>query len=73
MKNKKEYCEVLFKEWKKLNEKKSRAQRITTEDKYKEQLGILDKESKKVNFLEKKLKSECLDYLSPTERNELER
>ena len=73
MENKKEYCGKLFKEWRELNEKMGRAQKITTEDQYKEQPGLSDNERRQLDSLGKKLKSVCSDCLLPVESNELER
>ena len=66
-------CKNIFRRWKELKNKKPQAQRITTEERFKDQAPLSKKEKEEFSKLGKELKEKCLPFLSPTERNELER
>lgn len=69
MEDKKEYCENLIRRWKELREKLPKAQdpRKPIEPSY-----ITPNEMEELNKTTEELKKDCLEYLSPEDKWEIE-
>jgi len=73
MEDKKEFCENQFKIWKELKERFPKAQKIITEINFKEQVGVSNGDREEFYKLTEEIKKQCLGFLSPEQKNELER
>jgi len=71
MENKKEYCQNLYKEWKKLKKKTSEIKKISIFGEPKDSSYISSEEREKLDKIKQELISKCQKYLSISQKNEL--